>query len=149
MALVDTLYVRKEQEISRLARFNREIAKQQSRISSLEQERELSQSKYSLAITEQELYETQARWQKWMIYTLVAVILLLGLALFFFYRSIQQQKVNNNLLALKSLRSQMNPHFIFNALNSVNSFISKNDERSANRFLSEFSKLNAYRFRKF
>jgi len=39
------------------------------------------------------------------------------------------------------LRSQMNPHFIFNALNSVNSFISKNDERSANKYLSDFSKL--------
>jgi LytS/YehU family sensor histidine kinase len=47
----------------------------------------------------------------------------------------------NNLLALKSLRSQMNPHFIFNALNSVNNYIAKSDERSANRFLSEFSTL--------
>ena len=45
------------------------------------------------------------------------------------------------MLALKSLRSQMNPHFIFNALNSVNSFIAKNDERSANRYLSDFSML--------
>lgn len=35
----------------------------------------------------------------------------------------------------------MNPHFIFNALNSVNNFIAKSDERSANRFLSEFSVL--------
>ena len=35
----------------------------------------------------------------------------------------------------------MNPHFIFNALNSVNSFIATNDERAANRYLSEFSGL--------
>ena len=35
----------------------------------------------------------------------------------------------------------MNPHFIFNALNSVNNFIAKNDEKSANKFLSEFSRL--------
>jgi len=53
----------------------------------------------------------------------------------------KQQRVNNNLLALKSLRSQMNPHFIFNALNSVNSFIASNDERTANRYLTDFSKL--------
>ena len=33
----------------------------------------------------------------------------------------------------------MNPHFIFNALNSVNNYIAKSDERSANRFLSDFS----------
>ena len=39
------------------------------------------------------------------------------------------------------MRSQMNPHFIFNALNSVNSFIAVNDERNANRYLSEFSVL--------
>ena len=39
------------------------------------------------------------------------------------------------------MRSQMNPHFIFNALNSVNSFIAVNDERNANRYLSEFSAL--------
>ena len=68
-------------------------------------------------------------------------LLLTGLTAFFFYRSTQQQKLANNMLALKSLRSQMNPHFIFNALNSVNSFIAKNDERSANRYLSDFSLL--------
>jgi LytS/YehU family sensor histidine kinase len=35
----------------------------------------------------------------------------------------------------------MNPHFIFNALNSVNNFIAKNDEKAANKYLSEFSHL--------
>jgi hypothetical protein len=53
----------------------------------------------------------------------------------------KQRRIANQQLALRSLRSQMNPHFIFNALNSVNSFISENDERSANKFLSEFSRL--------
>ena len=45
------------------------------------------------------------------------------------------------MLLVKSLRTQMNPHFIFNALNSVNNFIAKNDEKAANKFLSEFSRL--------
>ena len=57
------------------------------------------------------------------------------------FKYIKQQKFANNLLALKSLRSQMNPHFIFNALNSVNSFIASNDERTANKYLSDFSYL--------
>ncbi|WP_273565800.1 tetratricopeptide repeat-containing sensor histidine kinase [Maribacter halichondriae] len=140
-ALVDTLYVRKEQEISRAARFNREIASKQSRISGLEQERELSQSKYDLALTEQELVRRSNKMQQWVIYSLILGMILTGLAAFFFYRSNQQQKLANNLLALKSLRSQMNPHFIFNALNSVNNYIAKSDERSANRYLSEFSTL--------
>ncbi|MGD1944836.1 MAG: histidine kinase [Croceivirga sp.] len=141
VALVDTLYVRKEQEIGRLARMNREIARKQNRISSLEQERELSQSKYSLALTEQQLFEERNIWQKGLIYSLILGMALLALTAFFFYRTNKQQQLNNNLLALKSLRSQMNPHFIFNALNSVNNYIAKNDERSANRFLSEFSVL--------
>ena len=141
VTLVDTLYIRKEQEISRAARFNKEIASTQSRITGLEQERELSQSKYDLALTEQELAEESYKRQRWIIYSLIFGIILTGLAAFFFYRSNQQQKLANNLLALKSLRSQMNPHFIFNALNSVNNFIAKSDERSANRYLSEFSTL--------
>ena len=57
------------------------------------------------------------------------------------YKSNQQKKITNNLLALKSLRSQMNPHFIFNALNSVNSFIAQSDERAANKYLTDFSTL--------
>ncbi|MDT0621039.1 tetratricopeptide repeat-containing sensor histidine kinase [Croceitalea vernalis] len=139
--IVDTFYFRKEQEISRLARLNRDIAAKQNRISSLEQERQLSQSKYSLAVTEQQLFEENNKRQKWLIYSLLFGMFLLGIAAFFYYRSNNQQKLANNLLALKSLRTQMNPHFIFNALNSVNNYIAKSDERSANRFLSEFSVL--------
>ena len=141
VAVVDTLYVRKEQEIARAARFNRELAAKQSRISGLEQERELAQSKYSLALTEQQLVAESIKRQNWIIYSLIFGMLLMGLAVYFFYRSNKQQKLANNLLALKSLRSQMNPHFIFNALNSVNNFIAKSDERSANRYLSDFSTL--------
>ena len=107
----------------------------------MEQERELSQSKYDLAVTSQQLVQESNKRQKWIIYSLIFGMILTGLAAFFFYRSNQQQKLANNLLALKSLRSQMNPHFIFNALNSVNNYIAKNDERSANRYLSDFSTL--------
>ena len=141
VAVVDTLYIRKEQEIAQAVRFNREIASKQSRISGLEQERELSQSKYDLAITGQQLEQESNKRKNWVIYSLLFGMLLMGLAAFFFYRSNRQQKLANNLLALKSLRSQMNPHFIFNALNSVNNYIAKSDERSANRYLSDFSTL--------
>jgi PAS domain S-box-containing protein len=44
-------------------------------------------------------------------------------------------------LKLMALRSVMNPHFIFNALNSIQFFISKNDRRNAINYLSTFSKL--------
>ncbi|WP_108424069.1 tetratricopeptide repeat protein [Flagellimonas amoyensis] len=42
---------------------------------------------------------------------------------------------------LKALRSQMNPHFIFNSLNSISDFISRNDIKQADEYLVKFSKL--------
>ena len=139
--LVDSLYRRKEQELARIAQFNREIAEKQSRITGLEQERELSKSRFELALSEQQLIRERNNRQQLIIYSLILAIVLLGLTAYFFYRSNRQQKLANNLLALKSLRSQMNPHFIFNALNSVNNYIARKDERSANKYLSEFSML--------
>ncbi len=44
-------------------------------------------------------------------------------------------------LEMKALRSQMNPHFVFNALNSVQNFILKNDPREASRYLTKFARL--------
>ncbi len=40
-----------------------------------------------------------------------------------------------------ALRSQMNPHFIFNALNSIKLHIINNEQKDAVRFLNKFSKL--------
>lgn len=42
---------------------------------------------------------------------------------------------------MKALRSQMNPHFIFNSLNSIGDYISKNNVNEADRYLSKFAKL--------
>lgn len=42
---------------------------------------------------------------------------------------------------LKALRAQMNPHFIFNCLNSINGYIVKNDPIKASSYLSKFAKL--------
>jgi len=44
-------------------------------------------------------------------------------------------------LELKALQAQMNPHFIFNALNAIQGFILDNDELKANNYLSNFSRL--------
>lgn len=132
--LVDELYIKKEQEISQAVRFSKDLAEKQSRITSLESDRALSETKYKLT--------TQSnKFQKLIIYSLVGGIFLLLIAAYLMFRNIKQQRLNNNLLALKSLRSQMNPHFIFNALNSVNSFIASSDERTANKYLTDFSLL--------
>ncbi len=42
---------------------------------------------------------------------------------------------------MKALRAQMNPHFIFNSLNSISDYIAKNDVPLADKYLSKFAKL--------
>ena len=51
---------------------------------------------------------------------------------------LQQQKTE---LEMQALRAQMNPHFIFNSLNSINNFILENDRIMASEYLNKFSKL--------
>lgn len=79
--------------------------------------------------------------QRMINYTLLAILLVLGVSGILVLRSYRARQKANQKLALKSLRSQMNPHFIFNSLNSVNSFIARNDARAANKYLSDFSRL--------
>ena len=50
-----------------------------------------------------------------------------------------QQKVAE--LEMQALRAQMNPHFIFNCLSSINRFIFKNDNKLASDYLTRFSRL--------
>ena len=52
-------------------------------------------------------------------------------------------KLNKNLATsqLTALRAQMNPHFIFNALNSVQQYILQGNVDEANKYLSKFSRL--------
>lgn len=50
-------------------------------------------------------------------------------------------KYQMNELRHKVLLNQLNPHFLFNALNSINNFMLKNDRLEASRYLSKFSVL--------
>ncbi|MEP6948351.1 MAG: histidine kinase [Ginsengibacter sp.] len=60
---------------------------------------------------------------------------------------IQNEKDQSDLkkkaaeLEIHALRAQMNPHFIFNSLNSINLFILQNNKLQASKYLSKFSKL--------
>lgn len=44
-------------------------------------------------------------------------------------------------LEMQALRAQMNPHFIFNCLSSINRFILKNESEPASDYLTKFSRL--------
>jgi tetratricopeptide (TPR) repeat protein len=76
---------------------------------------------------------------------IVASLILLILMVFGFYNFYSRKKetyrktveqVNN-----KALRAQMNPHFIFNSLNSIQDFINNNDLPNANTYIVKFAKL--------
>ncbi|MCD6065592.1 MAG: ypdA 5 [Bacteroidetes bacterium] len=85
----------------------------------------------------------------WFIFPLIVFIL--G-ALYLLYRSRiskiekkEKEKILMNKrvheLEMKALRSQMNPHFIFNSMNSIQNFIIKNESVIAQKYLTKFSRL--------
>lgn len=66
----------------------------------------------------------------------------------FIYRQLQLVKSQktviekqNKEIEMKALRSQMNPHFLFNSLNSIKHFIVKNESEVAAKYLTKFAKL--------
>ncbi|MDR1505279.1 MAG: histidine kinase [Prevotella sp.] len=74
-------------------------------------------------------------------YVLLIAIVLILISLAFIAKALYSIKKKNKRIALQSLRREMNPHFIFNSLNSVNRFIAQNNELEANKYLSSYSKL--------
>lgn len=74
-------------------------------------------------------------------YFLIAAVILLLLFFILIVKALFSIKKKNKEIALQSLRREMNPHFIFNSLNSVNQFISQNKELEANKYLTSYSNL--------
>jgi streptogramin lyase len=89
-------------------------------------------------------------YKTWWFWTGLIFGILAILAIYYYSIMIQRKnqliekvQIQNkfNELNLKSLRNQMNPHFVFNCLNSIKDFINKNDKISSNKFLTDFAKL--------
>ena len=91
-----------------------------------------------------------AWWMTWW-FRAAAVLLFLG-AVYVVYRynierikrrTAERASVERRFaeLELQALRSQMNPHFIFNCLNGIQSFILAGEEERATRYLGKFAKL--------
>jgi tetratricopeptide (TPR) repeat protein len=139
--LVDSTYAKRERELRHNLAIVANINRKLQRIDLLEKDFELNRKTLELIQKEQDINLKELRTQKRLTYLLLLVLGVLLAASFFVFRSSIQKKKANLLLALRSLRSQMNPHFIFNSLNSVNSYIAQNNERMANKYLSEFSQL--------
>lgn len=102
---------------------------------------EVSAQKIKQLETEKGLQQeviTQSRRSNYLLLAIVVVILLfLGFMLRAYYAIMRK----NKQIRLQSLRREMNPHFVFNSLNSVNQFIAEHDDRKANAYLNAYSRL--------
>ncbi len=82
--------------------------------------------------------------QKNVLYLGGFIFLLTATGIFFYQRNrrlkIQAQQIKAEL-QMQVLRSQMNPHFIFNSLNGIENFILQNDKRQASEYLNKFASL--------
>jgi len=88
-----------------------------------------------------------APWWRSVIFVVLMVLAMAGLLWQVFrwrLRKLQgRAEIRNRMLAaeIKSIRSQMDPHFIFNALNSIQGYVLKNEKVLANQYLTSFSRL--------
>jgi tetratricopeptide (TPR) repeat protein len=139
--LQDSIKKIRKKELDEAIAISTNIGKNQQRVDLLEKERELTEKSIDILEQDKLLREDQLDLKNWIIGSLCAGMLLMLVAVLLIIRSSREKRKAHQLLALKSLRGQMNPHFIFNALNSVNHYVSQNDERRANRYLSDFSRL--------
>jgi hypothetical protein len=79
---------------------------------------------------------------------IIGILLLFLLGVFVFrsyYLKRKKQQAENERkqteLEMQALRAQMNPHFIFNCLSSINKYILKNEPDTASDYLTRFSRL--------
>lgn len=92
-------------------------------------------------------------WETWPFRVIAGLIILLVIGVLFSWRvRLIKRKTRQQLekitlekhvveLEQKALRLQMNPHFIFNALQSIQGFIARNDSAEARKYLAKFGKL--------
>jgi tetratricopeptide (TPR) repeat protein len=78
--------------------------------------------------------------QRWIIGMLSGLLALGGLG-FYFWRARQKDIAAKKIAEseLKALRSQLNPHFLFNSMNAINSYILENDRLKASEYLAQFA----------
>lgn len=92
----------------------------------------------------------QEKTQKEFILAGVLILIFASVVVFIFYkhrRDAEEEKRQAEFSSqvsdteLKALRAQMNPHFIFNSLNSISNYIAKNNLEAADAYLTKFANL--------
>lgn len=99
-------------------------------------------------LLQQEITNTELKRKYTIIFS--ALLLLLLLVIFYFLRKKQSLESTTKEQVLKSavienqmktLKLQLNPHFLFNSLNSISDYIQKNNIQGADEYLTKFAKL--------
>lgn len=109
-------------------------------------ENEIFKQEIQTLNAETKLKENQIRQQSVILYGTIAFFALLTGFTFFWYRTrMKLKETTQNLqsaeLQQRFLRTQLNPHFFFHALTSIESYIYNNDKNEAAAFLRDFSRL--------
>lgn len=101
-------------------------------------------NEHKISVMQLEAEKKNSRKNIWLV-ILAACLSLSGVASFFIYKYLRQKHViasqKANLLKQKLLVSQMNPHFIFNSLNAIQSYIFGQNGMQASIYLSQFAQL--------
>ncbi len=116
----------------------RELIKQQFKYD-YDQKEALMQNELANAKAKHEIANQKSKFYSTITISILSFLILIGLLLYI----IQKNKAKRQIFNLKNqaLRLQINPHFLFNAMNSINNFISKNKPKEANQYLTKFAKV--------
>lgn len=127
---------------------------------SLEYKSKINESKLLKLSNEKKVAQLTIK-QQWLYSIILSLVLVITITLFYFRNRTQHLKWKNELarekneqlvrqnelqqqineLTYTSIRSQMNPHFIFNALNTIQNYVYANDKKNAGNYLGKFSDL--------
>ena len=105
-------------------------------------ESEKRSNQLEMLAKENEIVKLRLRRNKNTLLVSALLLALFTLILYILYRQ-YQLKSDKKMLTLEQsmLRSQMNPHFLFNSLNSIKLYIINNETKNAVHYLNKFSKL--------
>ncbi|GAA4277476.1 tetratricopeptide repeat-containing sensor histidine kinase [Aquimarina mytili] len=119
-------------------------AQQKEKVAELTEkfESEKKQQQIDILDTQNELQALTISQQKYLLIVLVAFGLLFLILGYFGFKSYKtKQQLDTILLQQKLRKTQLNPHFLFNALQSIQNFIYQNDKEKSGSYLASYSKL--------
>ncbi|MGC3944635.1 MAG: histidine kinase [Chryseolinea sp.] len=123
--------------------YQKQVIESGSRQVNLERERRALDTYFNEKIKEQESNARKKQQSSRLItYGLVGaflIALVLGIRHRMRLKSGYDKKMKE--IEMRALRAQMNPHFIFNCLGSINRYIVKSDTKTASNYLTKFAKL--------